>query len=115
MNGYKEVVDLIASTPGAIGYSGMAFATPAVKVLRVSTAPGKASYAPTVANVLSRHYPISRSLLIYTLGEPRPSVQKYIDWLRSADGQRIVADSGYVPIASGGKVSANPCGGAGAN
>ena len=115
MNGSKEVVDLIASTPGAIGYSGMAFATPAVKVLRVGAAPGKASYAPSVANVLSSHYPISRSLLIYTLGEPRPSVQRYIDWMRSADGQRIVADIGYVPIGTGGKVTANTCGGAGAN
>src|SRR5450759_5414253 len=115
MNGSKEVVDLIASTPGAIGYSGTAFATPAVKVLRVSPAPGKASFAPSAANVLARHYPISRSLLVYTLGEPRPSVQKYIDWMRSADGQRIVADIGYVPIATGGKVTANSCSGAGAN
>lgn len=103
MNGSKEVVDLIAATPGAIGYSGMAFATPAVKVLRVSAAEGQAFYAPTVANVLSKHYPISRSLLIYTLGEPRPTVQKYIDWLRSVDGQQIVMDTGYVPIAAGGK------------
>jgi len=101
MNGSKEVVDLIASTPGAIGYSGMAFATPAVKVLRVRAATGTESWAPTVANVLSGHYPISRSLLIYTLGEPRPSLKKYIDWLRSADGQRIVADVGYVPLSAG--------------
>jgi len=106
MNGSKEVVELIASTPGAIGYSGMAFATPAVKVLRVSTAKGGTSYAPTIANVHSENYPISRSLLIYTLGEPSPAVQKYINWLRSAEGQQIVTDVGYVPLASGGKVSA---------
>lgn len=106
MNGSKEVVELIASTPGAIGYSGMAFATPAVKVLRVRAANGDKSYAPTIANVHSKHYPISRSLLIYTLGEPGPTVQKYINWLRSADGQQIVADVGYVPLASGGKVIA---------
>jgi phosphate transport system substrate-binding protein len=103
MNGSKEVVDLIASTPGAIGYSGMAFATPSVKVLRVSAASGKASYAPTVDNVRSKQYPIARSLLIYTLGEPRPVVQKYIDWLRSPQGQKVVTDTGYVPLASGGK------------
>ena len=115
MNGSKEVVDLIASTPGAIGYSGMAFATATVKVLRVSPGPGKAAFAPSAANVLSGHYPISRSLLIYTLGEPRPSVQRYIDWVRSADGQRIVADIGYVPVATGGKVSSKTCGSAGAN
>ncbi len=98
MNGSKEVVDLIESTPGAIGYSGMAFTTPGVKMLRVSSGPGQAAWAPTLANVLSKRYPISRSLLVYTLGEPRPAVRKYLDWVMSAQGQRIVADSGYVPL-----------------
>jgi len=107
MNGSKEVVELIASTPGAIGYSGMAFATPAVKVLRVSAAKGKPSFAPTIANVHSNDYPVSRSLLIYTLGEPRGKVQKYIAWLRSTEGQKIVTDIGYVPLSAGGKALAN--------
>jgi len=102
MNGSKEVVELIASTPGAIGYSGMAFATVDVKVLRVRGAAGQEAYAPTVSNVLSRHYPISRSLLMYTLGEPSPKVRKYLDWVRSPAGQQIVADVGYVPIAADG-------------
>lgn len=103
MNGSKEVVELIASTPGAIGYSGMAFATTDVKVLRVRAGKGTESYAPTTANVLSKQYPISRSLLVYTLGEPRPPVRKYIDWLRSPVGQQIVTDTGYVPLPSGGR------------
>lgn len=98
MNGSKEVVDLIESTPGAIGYSGMGFTTPGVKMLRVSSGPGQTAWAPTLANVLAKHYPISRSLLIYTLGEPRPAVKKYLDWLMSPPGQRIVADTGYVPL-----------------
>ena len=109
MNGSKEVVDLIASTPGAIGYSGMAFATPVVKMLRVRRKSGDPAFAPTLANVLAHHYPISRSLLIYTLGEPRAMVGEYIHWLQSPTGQQIVADSGYVPVCSG-KDFAPPCG-----
>ena len=35
MNGSKEVVELVSSTPTAIGYSGMGYATPAVKMLKV--------------------------------------------------------------------------------
>src|ERR1019366_3477387 len=31
MEGAKEVVELVASTPAAIGYSGLGYATPAVK------------------------------------------------------------------------------------
>lgn len=107
MNGSKEVVELIASTPGAVGYSGMAFATGDVKMLRVRGAASPEAYAPTISNVLSRHYPISRSLLIYTLGEPRPKVRKYIDWLRSPAGQQIVADVGYVPLAADGNGAPN--------
>ena len=36
MNGSKEVVELVGSTPTAIGYSGMGYATPAVKMLKVA-------------------------------------------------------------------------------
>jgi phosphate transport system substrate-binding protein len=89
---------LSASTPGAIGYSGMAFATPEVKVLRVSMGPGETAQAPTLGAVLSKRYPISRSLLVYTMGEPREPVRRYIEWIQSAEGQRIVAEVGYVPI-----------------
>lgn len=98
MNGSKEVVDLIESTPGAIGYSGMAFATHGVKMLRVRSEAGQPAWAPTLANVLSKRYPISRSLLVYTLGTPRPAVQRYLDWVKSPAGQRIVSDAGYVPV-----------------
>ena len=109
MNDSKEVVDLIASTPGAIGYGGMAFATQVVKMLRVRRQAGDPAFAPTLTNVLGHHYPISRSVLIYTLGEPRAMVGEYNDWLQSPTGQRIVPDSGYVPVCSG-KDLAPPCG-----
>ena len=102
MNGSKEVVELISSTPGAVGYSGMAFATRDVKILRVKITAGAEAYDPSVSNVLSRHYPISRSLLAYTLGDPSPKVRKYLDWVRSPAGQQIVTDVGYVPIAADG-------------
>ncbi len=113
MNGSKEVVELIASTPGAIGYSGMGFVTPDVKMLRVSRAAGEPGYAPTVANVVSHRYPISRSLLVYTLGEPRDQVRRYIEWMQSAAGQEIVASTGYVPLNCEGTVAKSLCDGTG--
>ena len=33
MQGSKDVVELVSKTPGAIGYSGMGYATPDVKML----------------------------------------------------------------------------------
>lgn len=99
MNGSKEVVELCASTVGAIGYSGMGYNEPdKVKMLKVAAKAGDPFYPPTVENVLNKSYPQARSLLIYTLGEPEGEVKNYIDWIFSPAGQKIVEESGYVPL-----------------
>jgi len=98
LNGSKEVVELVGSTPTAIGYSGMGYATPAVKMLKVASKPGAPAVAPTVAGVHDGTYPLARSLHLYTLGEPQGAVKKYIDWILSDPGQKVVEDSGYVPV-----------------
>ena len=100
MNGSKEVVELIGNTKTAIGYSGMGYATPAVKMLRVARKTGEPAVEPTVANTLDRSYPLARSLQVYTLGEPEGEVKRYIEWMLSPDGQRLVEENGYVPVAS---------------
>ncbi len=98
MHGSKDVVELVSKTPGAIGYSGMGYATAEVKMLRVAKAEGEPSYAPTVENTLNHTYPIARPLFMYTLGGPAGEVRKYLDWVHSDAGQQIVAESGYVPL-----------------
>ena len=42
LNGSKEVVELVGTTPTAIGYSGMGYATAAVKMLKVAPKAGRA-------------------------------------------------------------------------
>jgi phosphate transport system substrate-binding protein len=98
LNGSKEVVELVGSTPTAIGYSGMGYATAAVKMLKVAKAKGEPAVSPAVAAVHDRSYPLARSLHLYTLGEPQGAVKAYIDWILSEAGQKIVEDSGYVPV-----------------
>jgi phosphate transport system substrate-binding protein len=98
LNGSKEVVELVGSTPTAIGYSGMGYATPAVKMLKVASTPGAPAVAPTVAGVHDGTYPLARSLHLYTLGEPQGAVKQYVDWILSDAGQKVVEDSGYVPV-----------------
>jgi phosphate transport system substrate-binding protein len=102
MNGSKEVVELVGTTKVAIGYSGMGYATPAVKMLRVAGAPGQPAVAPTVADTTARTYPLARSLQLYTLGEPSGAVKEFLDWILSPDGQRILQANGYVPVAASG-------------
>lgn len=98
LNGSKEVVELVGSTPTAIGYSGMGYATAAVKMLKVTSKPGSPAIAPTVAAVHDKTYPLARSLHLYTLGEPQGALKAYIDWILSGAGQKVVEDSGYVPV-----------------
>jgi phosphate transport system substrate-binding protein len=98
MNGSKDVVDLIAKTPNAIGYSGMGYATPAVKHLKVSKKKGEKAVEPTIPTTLDKSYPIARPMFMYTAGDPAPHVKKYLHWILSEAGQKIVADTGYVPL-----------------
>ncbi len=101
LNGSKEVVELVSSTPTAIGYSGMGYATDHVKMLRLTSEPGGTAYEPSVENTNNHRYPLARSLHLYTLGDPEGAVKAYVEWILSPAGQKIVEDSGYVPLASG--------------
>lgn len=98
-NGSKDAVNLVALTPAAIGYSGMGYVTEQVKPLRVSKKRGGSAFFPTPANARSGDYPITRPLLIYTIGEPQGTVKEYLDWILSPAGQKVIFQLGYVPVA----------------
>ena len=97
-SGSKDVVDLVSTTPSAIGYSGMGYATDQVKMLSVSKTNDDDPVEPTSENAASGDYPIARPLLIYTIGQPSGALKIYLDWILSQKGQQIVSDLGYVPI-----------------
>ncbi len=99
-NGSKDAVSLIAHTPAAIGYSGMGYAVGNVKMLRVSKRRGGAAAAPTMENAQNGTYPITRPLQIYVLGDPAGEIKAYLDWILSPEGQEIVVQLGYVPVAN---------------
>jgi phosphate transport system substrate-binding protein len=105
MNGSKEVVELVGSTKSALGYSGMGYATANVKMLKIKTDNG--SYAPTIENAQTKAYPLARSLLMYTVGDPEGAVKNYIDWILTSAGQAILKDNGYVPLATAPATVAN--------
>jgi phosphate transport system substrate-binding protein len=98
MNGSKDVVELVGKTPGAIGYSGLGYATADVKILKISAKKGEPGTLPSIATVHNKTYPLSRPLFMYTPGEPSTQVKKYIDWIMSDAGQKIVEQTGYVPL-----------------
>ncbi|NLE01425.1 MAG: phosphate ABC transporter substrate-binding protein [Fibrobacter sp.] len=98
MNGSKEVVELIGHTKTAIGYSGMGYATDHVKMLKIIEKPDKEAIPPTIESTQNKTYPLARSLLIYTLGQPEGKIKDYMDYIFSEAGQKQVLENGYVPI-----------------
>jgi phosphate transport system substrate-binding protein len=98
MNGSKDVVDLVSHTPNAIGYSGLGYATPDVRIIKVAKKKGEASVAPSIETTLDKTYPIARPMFMYTPGTPPPHVQKFLDWVHAGEGQAIVKETGYIPL-----------------
>jgi len=97
MNGSKDAVELIANTPNSIGYSGMGYATPEVRQVRVSRKRGERGIAPCAVSALDGSYPIARPMFMYTAGEPEGALRAYLEWILSPKGQEIVESTGYVP------------------
>lgn len=95
------VVELVRKTVDAIGYGGLGYYDrDVVKALKLSRARGGPAYEPCLATVCDGSYPLARPLRMHTLGEPPEHVKRYIAWVLSAEGQRIVESSGYIPVAA---------------
>jgi phosphate transport system substrate-binding protein len=86
------IVTAVAKNRYAIGYLGMGYVNKSLKPLPVDGV--KAS----VETALSKTYPLSRELYMYTNGEPTGEVAKFIAFVKSAEGQKIVAREGFVPL-----------------
>lgn len=91
------IVTAIAHNRYAVGYVGMGYVNKSVRALEVN------GVAASAATALSRQYPFSRELYMYTNGEPKGEVAKFITFLKGNVGQKIVAKEGFVPITRGKK------------
>ncbi len=91
------IVQSVSQTEGAIGYIGLAYADKTVKSLKVSF-DGKTFVEPTMQNAMNKTYPITRPLYFYYLTKTEPSVKPFVDFILSAEGQKIAKDEGYVPL-----------------
>lgn len=93
-----DMVTKAGATPDAIGYCGFGY------IDRARNAGAKKisvdGVDPTVDNVLSDSYPVSRKLNIVHKGAlTEGSLEKaFVDFLLSADGQAIVEDEGFIAL-----------------
>jgi phosphate transport system substrate-binding protein len=88
----QAVAQTVAQTPNAIGYVGHGFLSPKVKAVTVD------KIECTKQTIQSEKYPLSRYLYVYTNGKPSGNVEKFIDFLLSSEGQKLVVNEGFVEI-----------------
>jgi ABC-type sugar transport system substrate-binding protein len=99
---YAKEAKLLASTqaivqetkdnPNAIGYIGLGYVTPDVKVVKID------GIAASIETALDGSYVLSRGLYMYSNGAPSGVMSAYIDFILSPEGQAVVADQGFVPL-----------------
>ncbi len=90
----------VSQSANAIGYVGMAYMERERKICAIDICwdDSAACVFPSVANALNKTYPISRPLYILYDTSHQESVGRFIDFLMSAEGQKVVANVGYVPL-----------------
>ncbi len=96
-NSNGAVLQTVAQTPGSIGYVSIGFVSKDVKALPIWYNAQK-FVAPTIDNVKTKTYPISRDLYVITNGEPSGLTGDFLRYILSPEGQKIVADEGYVTL-----------------
>jgi phosphate transport system substrate-binding protein len=84
--------------PNVIGYDGLGYVTPDVKVIAVGRDSTGPFSLPSADSVNNGQYPIARDLYMYTNGEPTGAVQEYLNWIVTAEAQAIVTQLGFVPL-----------------
>jgi phosphate transport system substrate-binding protein len=95
--GTAAVVNAVKKDENGIGYGGAAYAS-GVKHCKVKKDDKSSAFLPTAENVAGNQYPITRYLFMYLRNRPTGEVKKYIDWILSPEGQKLVTEIGYFPV-----------------
>lgn len=94
----------LAHNPLGIGWSTMSQAKdiPGIKLLAVAPRGGGKAVMPSQASFADRSYPLVRNIYIYFDRKPGtkldPGLRNFLGFALSAEGQRLVAAGGYLPL-----------------
>lgn len=94
----QAIADEVAQNPSAIGYYGMGYISPREKALLVAEDGASPYVEPTVENVVSQAYPISRPLLMVTRGQAQGLAADFLDYVLGPEGQKVVLKIDFVPV-----------------
>lgn len=96
-NSTKELLDVIAQDPYGLGFASSGSA-PHAKALRIRVAAGSPAIEPSIANIRSRRYPISRYIYWYFARKPQGVVKDFCEWAFSSQGQLVIESIGFEPL-----------------
>lgn len=88
------LVSKIIENPNAIGYASYGITNQnkgKLTPLKVD------NVEPTEENILNKSYYISRPLIIMKSGDLSKTEQKFVDLLKSKEGQKTIKDMGFIP------------------
>lgn len=95
--GTAAVVNAVKKDAYGIGYGGAAYAE-GIVICKVKKDDNSPAYAASAETIKTGEYPITRYLYMYLRNRPTGEAKKYIDWILSAEGQKLVVDMGYFPV-----------------
>lgn len=90
VNSTATVITTVAGDESSIGYISLGALNSTVKAVKVG------GVEATADNVKNGSYKLSRPFNIATKGAPNGLSQDFINYIMSADGQKIVEDNGYI-------------------
>ena len=90
VNSTATVITTVAGDESSIGYISLGALNSTVKAVKVG------GVEATADNVKNGSYKLSRPFNIATKGTPNERSQDFINYIMSADGQKIVEDNGYI-------------------
>jgi phosphate transport system substrate-binding protein len=82
----------VSQDPYAIGYVSVGHIDESVAPVALD------GVVPSLENVKQGKYKVARGLFSNTKGEPGGLTRKFIDYLYSPEGQKIVAQKGFIPV-----------------
>ena len=93
MAGNEQIAIEVANNPHGIGYIGLAYV--GASGIRVIAVDGTLPFFPKTN---SGNYKLARKLNCYTNGNPSGNTKKFLDFILSETGQKIVANTGFISL-----------------
>lgn len=95
--GTAAVVNAVKKDAYGIGYGGAAYAE-GIEICKVKKDENSSGVLASAETINNDTYPISRYLFMYIKNKPTGQMKKFIDWILSSEGQKLVVEMGYFPI-----------------